>query len=598
MDIAQKLKDLPLTSGVYIYRDSGDKILYVGKAKNLHSRVKQYFMPSVTDAKVKALVAKIADLEYIVTLNEKDAFSLENTLIKRHKPPYNIMLKDDKQYGYIKVSVKETFPRVIPCRKVVKDGYKYFGPFVHSCRKLIETIGECYPLISCSYDFSSKKIKPCLAYHIGTCPAPCVKKIDKEQYAQVVQKVLKLLAGNTVQAREILTEKMLKAAEGELFERAQEYKYMLSLLSAFEGGGVAALPKNVDYDVFSIVSDGKSAACNFLAVRKGKVLSSKNYIVNDGGLDEAQTLSSFILAFYQDFLPQKKVLVNCEIYDGEALSLYVEELTGVKCRFSKPLRGETKKLADMSESNAKDFLVKSRDEEARKYMMTLGAVEMLKEVFSLPRPPLRIECYDISNISGVDKVASQVVFTDGKPDKKQYRRFKIKTVEGADDFASMEEVLSRRLQRLLDKDELFGSKPDLIVVDGGKGQLSSAQKAFDTKRVYDIPLISLAKKEEIVYTLSGGEVRLPRGSYALKLLTAIRDEAHRYAVGYFRQLHNKNALKSLLSDIKGVGKKRQIELVRHFNNIERISQATAEEISQVKGMNLVTAQNIYKYFNG
>jgi excinuclease ABC subunit C len=297
-------------------------------------------------------------------------------------------------------------------------------------------------------------------------------------------------------------------------------------------------------------------------------------------------------------LPQKKVLVNCEIYGGEALSLYIEELTGVRCRFNKPSRGETKKLADMSESNAKDFLVKSKDEEARKYMMTLGAVEMLKDIFNLPRLPLRIECYDISNISGVDKVASQVVFTDGKPDKKQYRRFKIKTVEGADDFASMEEVLSRRLQRLLDKDELFGSMPDLIVVDGGKGQLSSAQKAFDKKGVSGIPLISLAKKEEIVYTFDGREVRLARNSYALKLLTAVRDEAHRYAVSYFRQLHSKNALKSLLSDIKGVGKKRQIELVRHFNNIERISAATAEEISQVKGMNLVTAQNIYKYFNG
>lgn len=598
MDMAQKLKDLPLTSGVYIFRDSGDKILYVGKAKNLHNRVKQYFMPSVTDAKVKALVARVCNLEYIVTLNEIDAFSLENTLIKRHKPPYNIMLKDDKQYGYIKVSVKEEFPRVLACRKVIQDNYKYFGPFMNSCRRLIETIGECYPLISCTYDFSNKKVKPCLAFHIGTCPAPCVKKIDKESYAQVMQKVLKLLAGSTAEAREILTGKMIKCSEGELFERAQEYKDMLAMLVAFEGGGVAVIPKNVNYDVFSIAGDGKSAACNFLAVRQGKVLSSKNYIVHDGGLDEEQTLSSFILAFYEDFLPQKKVLTNCEIYDSEALSLYIEKLTGVKCVFNKPSRGELKMLADMSYTNAKDFLIKSKDLEDRKYMMTMGAVEQLKDIFSLPRLPLRMECYDISNISGVDKVASQVVFTQGKPDKKQYRRFKIKTVEGADDFASMEEVLSRRLQRLKDNDEVFGSKPDLIVVDGGKGQLSSAQKAFDAKGVTDIPLISLAKKEEIVYTSQGGEVKLPRNSYALKLLTAIRDEAHRYAITYFRQLHNKNALKSVLGDIRGVGKKRQVELVRHFNNIERISKATAEEIAQVKGMNLVTAQNIYKYFNG
>ncbi len=598
MDTAQKLKDVPLSSGVYIYRDGEDNILYVGKAKNLRSRVKQYFMPSVTNAKVKALVKRIQNIEYIVTLNEKDAFSLENTLIKKHKPPYNIMLKDDKQYGYIKVSVKEEFPRVLACRKVVKDGYKYFGPYVHSCRRLIEAIGECYPLISCTHDFSKKNVKPCLAYHIGTCPAPCVKKIDKAQYAHIVQKVLKLLGGSTFEAREILTSKMLKASEGELFERAQEYKDMLLSLSAFEGVGVAVLPKNVDYDVFTITSDGKNAACNFLAVRQGKVLSSKNYTVNDGGLDEPQTLSSFIATFYEDFLPQKKVLVNCEIEDREALSLYVEELTGVSCRFSKPMRGEIKKLTDMSYDNAKDFLLKSRDEEQRKYMMTMGAVEMLKEAFNLPRLPIRMECYDISNISGVDKVASQVVFTNGLPDKKQYRRFKIKTVEGADDFASMEEVLSRRLQRLLDKDEHFGAKPDLIVVDGGKGQLSSAQKAFNSKGVVDIPLISLAKREEIVYTLDGNEVKLAKNSYALKLLTAIRDEAHRYAVSYFRQLHNKNALKSLLNEIKGVGKKRQIELVRHFNNIERISQATEEELAQVKGMNQVTAQNVYKYFNG
>lgn len=601
MSLQDKLRDLPTDSGVYIYFDGDGKVLYVGKAKNLRNRVRQYFFVSSNKTeKVMAMLSHIVDMRYIITKSETDALALENTLIKKYSPPYNIMLKDDKQYPFVRLDLRRAFPRPEITRKVKNDGARYFGPIMGSTKQLLAMLGDIYPTAACRLDFEKvpKNFRACLNYHIGRCSAPCIGKVDKETYDGYVKGIVEFLSGNTRQAELRLKELMEQASQAGNYEKAIVFRDRLKLIERIKETKLVTLGKPVDLDVFAIAHNGRTAVVNQTMVRQGKVLLVENYPVTDAGLDERQTLSSFLTMYFSATNSVgSQVLLNCNPDDVQALEQLLYERYGKKIRVFMPVRGVKRQLADMAYANAAEQLEKSQIKSDRLKARTTGAVNDLKNLLGLAALPRRMECYDISNISGTDKVASMVVFTDGEKDASQYRRFKIKTVEGANDFASMEEVLTRRLTRLKEGDESFGLKPDLIVVDGGLGQLSSAKKAMEKTGIY-VELISLAKREELVYTTRDNKpVRLPPNSHAHNLLINIRDEAHRFAITYFRRLHNKNALRSELDKIEGIGEKRQAELLKRFKNIESISSASVDELAATKGLSRSAAQNVFDYFN-
>lgn len=599
MKLTEKLKQLPTSSGVYIYYDANGKVLYVGKAKNLKNRVKQYFSASTNKPyKVEVMLKHVADMEYVLTESETDAFSLENNLIKKYTPPFNILLKDDKQYPFIKIKLKESFPRVTYTRKVLNDGAKYFGPIMHGVKDTLELLTELYPTRTCNLNFSNlpKNFRPCLNYHIGKCSAPCIGKISQEDYQKLIEQCCIFLRGETQNVKKELTKKMMDASEKMQYEQALKYRRQIELVDKISETKVATQGKIVDYDVFAVTCNGMQSAINVTLVREGKIIYSKSQTFADASIEEEQTLAEFLNAYYRSTNDvAREILLNKQI---ESMAEFGEFLS---CHFNKKItintaeRGQKRHLVDMSFANAKEYLEKSMAVEERKYASTYGAVTQLQQFLGLQRTPNRIECYDISNVSGVDKVASMVVSIDGEKSPKHYRRFKIKTVEGANDFASMKETLLRRFEKLNNGDERFGAKPDLIVVDGGLGQLKYALQAREEKGV-DVEIIALAEREELVYVVGDNQPRrLPRDSYALKLLINTRDEAHRFAVSYFRTLHNKNALSSRLSEIDGVGKKRLLALQKRYKGISAIKEATVEDIAQTEGISLALAQKIHEF---
>lgn len=597
--LSVKLANLPDEPGVYIMYDRDGNILYVGKAKNLKNRVRQYFFLSGNKTeKVLAMLSHVWDFRYIITASEADALSLENTLIKKHTPPYNILLKDDKQYPYIKVNLKEEFPRFVSTRKLVKDGYKYFGPITSGGSKaFLDILGQVFPTATCKLNFSHlpKNFRPCLNYHIGRCCAPCIGKVTRQQYGEIVRQAVEFLSGNDTAVKQILTNKMRDASEKLNFEQALQYRNYLTLIDKLNQQRIVVLNKAVDYDMFAVASNGRNSVVNHTMIRMGKVIYSDNFAVSDAGIDEKQTLSSFLMAYCQKVQLCSQLFVNVHLEDTEQLQEAMFKQTGVKLTVICPKQGDKKRLVDMSYRNAVEYLTKSQSAIDRKYDSTVGAVTQLKELLGLTVLPKRIECYDISNISGVDKVASMVVFTNGSKDAASYRRFRIKTVEGANDFASMKETLSRRFARL--NDEKFGARPDLIVVDGGLGQLEYARQAMSEAGV-DFQMVSLAKREELVYTLRDNQpVFLPRNSFALNLLINIRDEAHRFAITYFRQLHGKNALKSVLDEIEGVGEKRRLALQKRFKTLDALTEATVEQLQETEGITHPVAVSIRQYFH-
>ena len=598
-DISLKLANLPDEPGVYIMYDVDGNILYVGKAKNLKNRVRQYFFASTKKTeKVLAMLSHVWTFRYIITASETDALSLENTLIKKHTPPYNILLKDDKQYPYVKVDLRQDFPRFVTTRKLQKDGYKYFGPITSGGTKaFLDILSQVFPTATCKLNFNKlpKNFRPCLNYHIGRCCAPCIGKVSKKQYGEIVKQAVDFLSGNDTMVKQVLKEKMHEASEKLLFEQALQYRNYLGLIDKLNQQRIVVLNKAVDYDMFAVAGNGSNSVVNHTMIRCGKVVYSDNFAVTDAGLDEAQTLSSFLMAYCEKVQLCSELFVNIELNDTEQLEQAIQQLTGNEVTVYCPQRGDKKRLVDMSYRNAVEYLTKSQTAIEKKYNSTVGAVQQLKQLLNLATLPKRIECYDISNISGVDKVASMVVFTNGSKDQAAYRRFRIKTVEGANDFASMKEVLTRRFARI--DDEKFGARPELIVVDGGLGQLDYARQAMEETGVA-VQMVSLAKREELVYTLRDNEsIFLPRNSYALNVLINIRDEAHRFAITYFRKLHGKNALKSVLDEIEGVGEKRRIALQRHFKSLEALTNATEDEIAAVDGVTRPVARTIYRHFH-
>lgn len=602
VSLQTKLKNLPNEPGVYIMYDADGNILYVGKAKILKNRVRQYFHASTNKTeKVLAMLSHVADFRYIITASEADALSLENTLIKKHTPPYNILLKDDKQYPYIKVDLHSDFPKFVSTRKLSKDRCKYFGPLTQGGSKaFLDILSTVFPTITCNYNFKKlpKNFRPCLNYHIGKCCAPCVGKISKQDYRKIVDGAVRFLEGDDDTVKQVLREKMMQASDKMQYEQALTYKRYLQLIEKLNSQQIVVLPKFVNYDMFAVASNGKNCVVNHTMIRGGKVVFSNNIAVSDAGLDEAQTLSSFLAEYCDMVQLSKEWYTNLPLPDAEELQQLVERKTSQRVKILCPKRQEKKKLVDMSYRNAVEYLTKSQTAIDKKFNTTQGAVLQLKQLLDLKQMPTRVECYDISNVQGVDKVASMVVFTNGQKDASQYRRFKIKTVEGANDFASMKEVLVRRFERMKADDGVFGKTPDLIVVDGGLGQLQYARQAMEECGV-EVQIVSLAKREELVYTLqSDRPVYLPRNSYALNLLVNVRDESHRFAITYFRKLHNKNSIKSVLQDVDGIGEKRRVELHRKFRSMDNLKNATVEEIASVKGMTRPVAEKLYEFLHG
>ncbi len=597
--IKEKLKLLPDSPGVYIMLDCYGNVIYVGKARVLKNRVRQYFHSAPKPEKVMRMVENIADFNYIITATEIDALALENNLIKKYKPKYNILLKDDKTYPYIKVDTREEFPGFYVTRKIKKDGCRYFGPFMGGInyKDILETCQLLFCVRLCRTSITATPKRECLNYHIQKCCAPCAHRISREEYAERVKQALNFLDGNYSAASEILKSKMLAAAENEAFELALDYKNKLSMLSKLEAKRITTINKAIDADVIAYATNGLYSAVSMLITRKGIMQGGASFALDDAHTSDADALTSFITQYYSVHEPPAEIIAQ-EYCEKEFLEAFFKDKLKKNVTVTLAKQGVKARLLDMAGENVRDYLLKSVERIKHKDDMTLNACERLQNLLSLSRYPRRMECYDISNVSGVDKVASMVVFIDGEADKTSYRRFRIKTVEGADDFASLKEVLLRRLKKLGTEEEERFPKPDLVIIDGGKGQLSAVKQIFDELGVDGIDLVSIAKQEEEIFTLSSAEsVKLPKSDYSLRVVQRIRDEAHRFAVTYFRNLHSKNSLASVLDGIEGVGKRKRIALMEQFSNIERIMNATEEELAKTEGIGPALAKKIKAYLS-
>ena len=598
--IKNKLKTLTTRPGVYVMRDKNGDIIYIGKAKNLKNRVSQYFHSSPKPSKVQAMVNNIDDFDYFIAMSELDALALESNLIHKHQPFYNILLKDGKMFPYIKIDMKEDFPRLEIVRKVKKDdGAKYFGPYIAGIdpREILKTISFAFKIRTCKSKITegSTAKRECLNYSLGLCLAPCTGRVTKAEYAEEIKKVIRFLNGNDDEIEQILTEKMQTASNLQNFERAIELRECLKMIAKLKQRVVANLPKDVDKDIFAYHTDGLNGVVTVVVVRAGKILGVANFVQSDAELEEAQTLFNFIAEYYGKTIVPNEIIVNYEI-DEKLLREYLGKNVKV---ISNP-HGVNLKLLNMAKENAVEYLSKHLEKEKIAYSTGLGAVKQLQEKLGLRELPTRMECYDISNISGTNKVASMVVFVDGKADKNQYRKFKIKTVEGNNDFESLKEALSRRLQRYIDQNgESFSEKPNLLVIDGGKGQLSSCYEILQSFGLENkIEIISLAKRLEEVYTTKSHDpVILKYGSAELKLLQRIRDEAHRFAITFHRQLRTKSQVTSELENVPGLGKVKINALLSAFGTTENVKKASVEELSLVKGINKSLAVEIKKYFD-
>lgn len=595
--IDDKLKLLPTNPGVYVMLDVYGKIIYVGKAKNLKNRVRQYFFNTEKTEKVAAMVKNIADFYYIIAPSEIDALSLENNLIKKNKPRYNILLKDDKTYPYLKIDLKEDFPTFKVTRRIKKDGARYFGPFMGgvSVNSVLDLINFVFGVRPCDKKLSSKPVKPCLNYHIKKCSAPCAGLIDKAAYGEKVNAATDFLSGDIAETEKLLKEKMLAAAEREEFELALKLKGFTEILDKIGLKRITALNRFISADVIAYSSNGVFSAINLLIVRNGRMIGGKYFSFESGAPSASDALREFILSYYKNGVEiPDEIIVKTEVADGELLSEYIKKEHGKTFHITVAKSGVKKQIADMADVNSKEYLETAVGRIKHKNDMTVTACARLQTILGLKNFPKRMECYDISNVSGVDKVGSMVVFSNGEPNKEAYRRFKIKTVEGANDFMSLKEVLSRRLERLKAGDEGF-SKPDLIVIDGGKGQLSSVKEVFDEFKIDDIDLISLAKREEEVFLPERSEpVIIDKSDYCLKMLQRIRDEAHRFAITYFRSLHGKNSMTSVLNKVEGLGKVKRRALIERFKDLNGLISADKEQLKEVSGVGDMLADNILK----
>ncbi len=595
--VAEKLKLLPDSPGVYIMKDAHGKIIYVGKAIVLKNRVRQYFQSSRNQApKVRAMVSHVADFETIMTANEVESLILEANLIKKHRPRYNIRLKDDKSYPYVKVTVQEEYPRVFITRRVLRDGARYFGPYtnVTALRDSLKLLKRLFPLRTCR----TMPDRPCLEYHIKRCLAPCVGKVTEEDYRAMIRAVLLFLEGRTDDVERELEHRMNLAAEAYHFETAARLRDQLSAVRK------AAERQNIvtgagDQDAVGMARSAAGVCVQIFFIRGGKMIGREHFLLRGSEEEsDADILRAFLEQYYNQatFVP-REVLLPCAIDAAgqEIIERWLaEKKGGGKVVLLTPQRGTKRDLVMMATGNAEKFLA---DEETRRSLadeQTLGAVAELGRYLGLKHPPHRMECFDISHNQGQETVASMVVFEDGMPKKSDYRRFKIKSAEGKpDDFLSMREVTTRRYVGL-SEEEL----PDLIIIDGGKGQLSSALEIIRNEAGHkNVPVVGLAKQFELVFTEGNSEpIELPRRSPSLYLIQRIRDEAHRFAITFHRKLRGKRNLVSVLDHIVGVGPKRRESLRMHFGTLDKIKAASVDELAAAPGMNRSAAEAVYHFF--
>ncbi len=593
------LKTLPNEPGVYIYKDANDTVIYVGKARNLKNRVRSYFHSNDLNLKTRTLVSNIKNINYIVTANELEALLLENNLIKKHKPKYNILLKDDKGYPYLKINTKESFPKLELARKLQFDGAQYFGPYhgAGSAKAIADIALEVFPLKTCNYDFTKQKnIRPCLKYHIDRCPAPCVSP-DREKYRKNVDGIISFLKGNQTKVLDAIRKKMEKASEKLEFELAAELRDKLKKADEILNKQKIVLDKNENIDVISVVLRDTYAVICSLYIRMGRLIGANTIELKDVTYDnEAQILSKYIMQHYSsgEFLP-KEIVCDVMPEDSDIIEELISEANRKSFKIHLAKRGKKFELCLMAKRNAREKLEKSALSLSYKEERIMNGLNELKAQLCLKNPPKRIECFDISHIQGTDTVASMVVFTNGKSDKKEYRRFK--THQGNNDYASMQEVVLRRYNDFISKKAGFEKFPDLIVIDGGKGQLGSAIEIIKDKLNLNVSVIGLAEKlEEIYLPDSPVPLILDRANPALQILQAIRDEAHRFAITFHRSLRGKHSLISALDNIPSIGAKRKKALLRKFSTVSKIKEATLKELEIVDGMNKKSAQAVYNYF--
>ena len=600
MDIIKdKIKRLSHDPGVYIMKDLDENVIYVGKAKDLKKRVSQYFLRKQEHIKVRNMVSKVADFDFFIVNDEIEALALENNLIKKHKPYYNILLKDSKTYAYIKINLKEDYPHFEISRKLNKQ-FKYFGPFMAgvTAKDIISIIDYAFPLRKCKLPLAENKksIKPCLFYEMHLCSGPCAKLISKQDYLEIVNEAIRFLKGDTKQVEEILRSKMVLASKNENFETALILRDRLKMLDKLKSRVITSLGSLVDYDVFNLVTSGEFSAMCVLNIRGGKLQGVRTFDILNY-LDESEAYTQFIMQYYNThpLIVDEIILPNI---DTREIELYLLDKVQKKVAVTKPVIDSVKyQLLNIAEKNARMHIEKNLDKTIKTINASIGAVKQLKNDLSLSREPKRIECYDISHTYGTYTVASMSVLLNGEKAPSMYRKFKIETVDFIDDFASMREVLSRRMEKLNSDDISFSSLPDLIVIDGGKGQLSIATEVMD-KYHYPNDLISLAKREEEVFKPHESRPYiLKKGSYSLRLIQLVRDEAHRFAITFNRQLRAKGMFRGGLESIDGVGPATRRALLSKFRTIENIKNAPLSEIESVKGISKRTAKNIFDHFN-
>ena len=616
-DIEQELKKLPDKPGVYIMHDAADEIIYVGKAVNLKNRVRQYFRPSHDEGPKKAkMVTQIRRFEYIITDSELEALVLECNLIKEHRPKYNTMLRDDKTYPYIKVTLGEDFPRVLFSRLIRKDKSKYFGPYTSAgaVKDTIELIQKMYQIRTCSRNLPKDigKDRPCLNYHIKKCNAPCQGYISKEEYRKSIDMVLSFLNGNYQPVLKDLEIRMMQASDQMEFERAIEYRELLNSVKQIAQKQKITSFDGEDKDIIALANDERDAVVQVFFIRGGKLIGREHFYVRVAAEDsEGQVLTTFVKQFYSGtpFLP-KEIMLSAEIEDIPVIEEWLSAKRGARVYIRVPQKGMKEKLVELAKKNAELVLSQDRERIKREEGRTIGALKEIEKLLDM-QGLNRIEAYDISNISGFQTVGSMIVYEKGKPCRSDYRKFRLKTIQGPDDYASMHEVLTRRFlhgieekKELQEKqmDEEFGSFtrfPDLIMMDGGKGQVNIALSVLSELHL-NIPVCGMVKDDNhrtrgLYY--NNVEIPIERTSEGFKLITRIQDEAHRFAIEYHRSLRSKVQVHSVLDDIEGIGETRRKALMRRFQSVERIREASVQELKETESMNERAAEAVYAFFH-
>ena len=600
----EKLNTLPKKPGCYLFKDKNNKIIYIGKAKVLRNRVRSYFQDSRFEGpKIERLKTRIADFETIVTDSETEALILEMNLIKEYKPRYNINLKDDKSYPYIRVT-KERFPRIFPTRTIIRDGSRYFGPYtdVRSMRNLLKSVKRIFPIRSCNYDLTEavvakKKYKLCLDYYIKKCDGPCEGLVGEEEYNAMVERIVNFINGKNNQVVRELQEKMWKLSAAQRYEEAARFREQVQSIQNFQYKQKVVTDEDLDRDIVAVAVDDDDACGVVFKVRDGKILGRQHFFLN-GVAEEAfeSVVTSFLKQFYlKSYFVPEEILLPTEVEDAEEVKQWLSEEREKAVKLLNPKKGQKAKLVKMALKNARLLLEELKLEKLKAKDFVAHSVKALQRDLRLKDPPLRIECFDISNIQGTDPVASMVTFVNGRPKKSDYRKFKIRGKETPDDFAMMAEAVERRYRGSL-ANKL--DSPDLILVDGGKGQLSAAEQVLCKLKKTDQAIAALAKRLDEVFVPGASEAQnIPKTSSGLKLLQQIRDEAHRFAVTYHRTLRKKRTIQSELDTVPGVGPNRRAALVKYFGSVKNVKEATVDELAAVEGIPVDVAERIWKHFH-